>query len=101
MSRTWKVRPSEFYGIADELAAHYFDKAIGIWGLAYEADITAASSNAKTSSDARRATQIVQQRWMDDGETPGIRSSAPEVPAKPTAFRDPTAAFHKVREQRG
>lgn len=101
MTRTWKTRPSEFYNIRDEIAAYYFDRAIGLWGLAYEADTTRASSDAKSTSDARRAIRLAHQRWMDDSEHPGIRSSAPEVPPQPTKFRDPSATFKQVREQRG
>lgn len=104
MSRTWRVRPSEFYGITDEIAGHYFDRAITVWGLAYEADLNAATSDAKSTADAKRASRLVQQRWMDDSDNPGIRSAAPdkpEVPARPTQFRDPMNAFNKAKEQRG
>lgn len=100
MARTWKIRPSEFFGITDEYAAYCLDKAVGFWGLAYEADINGATSKAKTDSDARRAMRQVQQRWLDDSELEPT-SPAPDIPAQPTKFRDPMNTFKKAREQRG
>jgi hypothetical protein len=98
-AKTWKRPPSEIYKIAKthgEYAAYCFDKAVMLFGNAYEADMHDAAMNAKTTSDSKRAIGIVQQRWLNDEPFP---DSAPDDD-KPK-FRDPIQAFAKVRESHG
>lgn len=104
-SRTWKVTPSEVYRIDDEYAAYCLDKAVMIWGLAYEADLSYAVNQTKTAQDARRAQAIVMNRWLTDVDDDPLISAPddntpPAPPARPQ-FRDPSEAFAKVRSGDG
>lgn len=99
-AKTWKTRPSEIYHIAEkhgDYAAYCFDKAVMVFGNAYDSDMHEAAMNAKTPADAKRAVKVVQQRWLTDEEEEPPSDSAPDpevdMPPEKPAFRDPAKLF--------
>lgn len=90
MSKMWKSRPSEILRIDDPLIAYWFDRAIFYFGVAYENDIQDATKDAKSDSQAERAAQVVQERWLRDQEEPV--NTPPQTSDKPK-FRDPAEMF--------
>ena len=65
MAKQWKTRPSEILHIQDELHAYFMDRAITTFGMAVEAELDEASTNAKDSKKAVQARQRVLERWLD------------------------------------
>jgi hypothetical protein len=80
-----------------------------MWGLSYDADVSRAANDAKTTAEARRAISIVQNRWLtDDVEDepdslalPVPESESDDKPTKRKGFADPAAAFDRVRSGNG
>lgn len=91
LSRTWKVRPSEMYGIAGEFAAWCFDRAVTTFGTAVETDIKESTSKAKDDAQAKRKAQLVLHKWLN---MPVEKEEDGEVQRR-TKFRDPAAKFKK------
>jgi hypothetical protein len=58
------VRPSELYGIRDELAAWCFDRAIHLFGISLEHDLQEAEAKAKKPWMAQLNRQRVLQQWL-------------------------------------
>lgn len=59
-----KVRPSDLYGIADDVRAFYFDRAVATFGLTVEADLDKVSRDAKTSKQAERRREMALNKWL-------------------------------------
>lgn len=81
-----KVRPSELYGIHDELAAYCFDRAVVAFGSSVEADIKEEAEDAKDKSQAKRKAQMRLNTWLRDDT---------EVAATTQRFRDPMDQIKK------
>jgi hypothetical protein len=72
LSKTMGVRPSELYGVHDEVAAWCFDRAVVTFGLAVENDIDEAVRNAK-SKQADAAANRALRKWLNPpGDTTGM-----------------------------
>lgn len=77
LANQWGTRPSELYGIREELAAHNFDRAVMYFGTNVEAEMHAAAEKGKTSKAARQKAQQVLNKWLvEPGETPRFRDPA-------------------------
>lgn len=64
MSKSLGCRPSAVYGMQNALTAYCFDSAVTRWGLALEADLQAATAEAKDSKAAQRAQERVLRRYV-------------------------------------
>lgn len=64
MSQTYRMRPSELYAIADEVAAWCFDRAIYLFGVSIDNDLDKATREAKNSMAANIARQRVMAKWI-------------------------------------
>lgn len=78
LATQWNTRPSELYGIREELAAYNFDRAVMHFGKHVEAEMHAAAEKAKTGKAATAKAQQVLNKYLTD-------------PAKGPQFRDPMA----------
>jgi hypothetical protein len=58
------VRPSELYGIHDEVSAYCFDRAVYTFGSQCEADIEKARAKAKNDKAAQAAAQRALDKWL-------------------------------------
>lgn len=86
MSRTYRTRPSELYGITDDFRAWSFDRAVAHFGQAVEDEMEQASRTAKDQKGAQRKAELVLERWLRD-PTPASQQVK--------RFRDPAEAFRK------
>lgn len=64
MSKQLGCRPSEHYGITDELAAWSFDRAVALFGVSLEADIHKATKDTKPDNYDRVANGVIKA-WMN------------------------------------
>lgn len=64
MSKALGCRPSAVYGISRPLTAYCFDSAVARWGMALEADLRAASEEAKDSKAGQRAQERVMAKYV-------------------------------------
>jgi hypothetical protein len=87
MSTKWRVRPSQFLAIENDVAAFYFDKAVYSFGVTFDADIEEHSKSRGKKPDTEEQTKRKREqrmaRWLADGSTPAS--------AQPRRFRDPAA----------
>lgn len=81
MAKQLRSRPSEIYGISDELTAWSFDRAIQTFGGALEQRIQQISEKAKDKATAQRKAQLEVDKWMSSGDTKVVKGR----------FRDPMA----------
>jgi hypothetical protein len=77
MAKTYKVRPSELFGIEDAYVAYCFDEAVAVWGLHVTSELEAI--------DGKNAKQIEARREKKFNELMGMK------PEK--QFRDPASLF--------
>ena len=68
LSRAWRVRPSELYGIEEPLARLNFDRAVNYFGSSVEAEMHQAAEKAKTNKAARQKAQQVLNRYISTGQ---------------------------------
>jgi TPP-dependent 2-oxoacid decarboxylase len=80
MGKQLRTRPSEIYGIYDEVAAWSFDHAVQTFGNALESRLHSVTENEKNKSSADRRAQQEMQKWLN--------SDNPDV-VTPGRFRDP------------
>lgn len=78
LATQWQTRPSELYGIRDQLAAHNFDRAVMHFGKHVEAEMRTAAEKAKTDKAARQKAQQVLNKYLAE-------------PGTGPQFRDPMA----------
>jgi len=57
-------RPSEFYGIEDELAAYSFDRAVNLFGVTLENRVQEVASKAKNKASADRKVKQELTKWL-------------------------------------
>lgn len=77
MSQAYRLRPSSFYGIVDELKAWSFDRAVWLFGSSLEAELEEAAHSAKNSSQAESRQRQVMEKWLGG--------------AAPRKFRNPSS----------
>jgi hypothetical protein len=63
MSKSLGKAPSELYGLTG-IEAYALNSAVVLWGTAFDAAVTRATSSAKTSEAAEAAAQKVLRRWI-------------------------------------
>lgn len=75
LSQAFQERPSDLYGVHDEIAAWCFDRAVHLFGSSLEEDLAKARGSAKNQFQMTTRSQAVFRRWL------GIEQK----------FRDPVA----------
>lgn len=95
MSKTWTCRPSEILCIKNDVRAYCLDRAVYLFGMAYDADITDASTPPKGSKGKHNPEQMValaNARWMNDNDA--AKEDTSEFEVVPNAkYRDPAVRF--------
>lgn len=81
LAKQLKTRPSELYGVEDELTAWSFDRAVQTFGQALEAAIRTATKKTKNQAAADRKAQQTLDKWLSSADTKAV----------PGRFRDPMA----------
>lgn len=64
LSKQWKVRPSELYGVNHPVQAFYFDRAVWVFGTTMEADMDKAGQKAKKPKQQEAARLRVMHKWL-------------------------------------
>lgn len=67
LSKTYRCRPSELYGIDEQPTAFYFDRAVGLFGVTVENKLAEAESSKKTKNQKMMARNMVLQRYLGSG----------------------------------
>jgi len=57
-------RPSDIYGVHDEVTAYSFDKAVYMFGSNLDAELKKAGQNAKSDAQANGRRQRVLAKWL-------------------------------------
>jgi hypothetical protein len=95
MSKTWRCRPSEILRLTDEIAAYCLDRAVYLFGTAYDADINDAAMPPPGSKGKHNASQMIAMtnaRWMKDNVAAEKDDSDFEVVVD-AKYRDPAVRF--------
>jgi hypothetical protein len=79
LSKAYRTRPSEIYGLRDDVEAWCFDRAVFLFGSHLEYELREAADGAKTKAKAQQKQQMVLDRWLSD-------------PDQPRRFKDPLAS---------
>lgn len=64
LSKAYRCRPSEIYGIEHPVQQLYFDRAVWAFGTTLEGELEKAGNNAKKPRQAEQARQRVLQKWL-------------------------------------
>lgn len=64
LAKAYMCRPSEIYGVKDEVTAYSFDKAVYAFGSNLDAELKKASAGAKSDSQANGRRQRVLAKWL-------------------------------------
>ena len=67
ISKAYRLRPSELYGIKDELKAWSFDRAVWLFGSNLEAELEEAANDAKNKGQAESKQRRVLAKWLGGG----------------------------------
>lgn len=62
--KAYGTQPSAAFNIRDPFVAYAVDACVARWGLAFDAAIQQAGSDAKTAEAAARAQQRVLRAWL-------------------------------------
>ena len=81
MGKQLRTRPSEIYGIEDELTAWSFDRAVQTFGGALEDALRTATKKTKNQAAADRKAHAELDKWLSSADTKAV----------PGRFRDPMA----------
>lgn len=81
LAKQLKSRPSEIYGIDDELTAWSFDRAVQTFGGALENRLREVTKKTKTQAAADRKAHAELDKWLSSADTKAV----------PGRFRDPMA----------
>lgn len=63
LAKAYRTRPSDLYGVTDELAAWCFNRAVWHFGSALESELQAAVDKAKNENQASFRQQQVLSDW--------------------------------------
>lgn len=85
MGKQLRTRPSEIYGIDDELTAWCFDRAIQTFGQALENRLHEIGEKAKNRKQGQMKAHQEIQKWLSSGDTKAQRGQG--------RFRDPMATL--------
>ena len=64
LAKAYMTRPSEIYGVRDEVAAYSFDKAVYMFGSNLDAELQKAGREAKSDAQANGRRQRVLAKWL-------------------------------------
>jgi hypothetical protein len=64
LAKAYTTRPSEIYGIKDEVTAYSFDKAVYMFGSNLDAELKKAGQGAKSDAQANGRRQRVLANWL-------------------------------------
>lgn len=67
LAKTYRCRPSELYGITEQPAAFYFDRAIGTFGVFLENKLAEAEKGKKSENRKAMARNMVLMRYLGTG----------------------------------
>jgi hypothetical protein len=81
LAKAYHCRPSDLYGIRDEVAALSFDRAIYLFGTELESELRAAQDGAKNQQQANIRQQRVMAQWL--GTEIRYKSPGAASPGKP------------------
>lgn len=76
LSKTYRCRPSELYGIHHPVQAFFFDRAVWLFGTSLESDLEKSTEKVKKPKQAEQARMRVLQKWLGT-EVIGFRQPAP------------------------
>lgn len=79
MSQRFRVRPSDLYGIDDELTAWSFDRAVITFASALENRLHEISEDAKNRKTAQAKIKRETEKWLSSADTKAAKG----------VFRDP------------
>lgn len=79
LGKSLKTRPSEIYGIDDELVAWSFDRAVTTFGSALENKLHQVTEKTKNRTSGQRKAQQELDKWLASADTKDA----------PGRFRDP------------
>lgn len=69
LSKTYRCRPSELYGIEGQPEAFYFDRAVGTFGVHLEAKLAEVENHGKKSKAQKAmARSMILRRYLGSGE---------------------------------
>ena len=64
MAQSYRTKPSDLYGIHDELAAWCFNRAVQRFGMHVQGKLDEATNDAKSDAQAQSARMRVMHRWL-------------------------------------
>ncbi len=67
LSKSYRQTPSEIYGINEQPAAFYFNRAVATFGAALENAMAEAENRAKSDRQKEMAKAMVMKRWLREG----------------------------------
>lgn len=89
MAKQLGIRPSELYGIDDEVTAWSFDRAVLTFGNALESKLQIVARSAKKQKEAERRVQRELDKWL---------SSADSQASKARRFADPMDLIRRRKQ---
>ncbi len=90
MAKQLRVRPSELFGIDEEVAAWSFDRAVLTFGNALESKLQIVARNSKRQKEAERKVERELQKWL---------SSADDKSSTARRFADPMDLIRSRQKQ--
>jgi hypothetical protein len=64
LAKTYGCRPSELFGIDVQPTAYYFDRAIGIFGVHLENELSKAEAGGKSKASKTMKRNMVLARYL-------------------------------------
>lgn len=64
MAKAYHRRPSELYGVTDEVGAWCFDRAVFLFGSELESELKEAAEGASSKGQSLQRQQRVMARWF-------------------------------------
>ena len=69
LAKQLTTRPSDMYGIDDELTAWSFDRAVQTFGSSLESRLHEVAEKAKTRAAVKRKTEQELNKWLSSADT--------------------------------
>lgn len=69
LSKKYRVRASELYGVTDELTAWSFDRAVATFAGALENRLHEVSEDSKNRKTAQAKVKRELQKWLSSADT--------------------------------
>jgi hypothetical protein len=68
MAKQLRIRPSDLYGIDEEVAAWSFDRAVLTFGNALESKLQIIARASKRQKEAERKVERELQKWLSSAD---------------------------------